>query len=94
MSSPDLIEEDDEAPAVVLEAHIDASGVRLDKVLAEAFPSLSRARLQALLAGGAVSRDGLPLTGGSAKAQPGLYAVALPPSVSYTHLTLPTTPYV
>lgn len=79
MSDPNLIEDDDDAHAEVLEAHIDASGVRLDKVLAEAFPSLSRARLQALLAGGAVSRDGQVLTGGSAKAQPGLYAVALPP---------------
>jgi 23S rRNA pseudouridine1911/1915/1917 synthase len=80
---PDLIDEDDLPPpssaAEVLEARIDASGVRLDKALAEAFPTLSRARLQALLAEGAVSRDGVTLTGGSAKAQPGLYVVALPP---------------
>jgi 23S rRNA pseudouridine1911/1915/1917 synthase len=79
VSSPDQIEDDDDAPAEVLEAHIDAPGVRLDKALAEAFPTLSRARLQALLAAGAVSRDGQILTGGSTKAQPGLYAVALPP---------------
>jgi 23S rRNA pseudouridine1911/1915/1917 synthase len=79
VSSPDLIEDDDDSPAEVLEAHIDAAGVRLDKALADAFPALSRARLQALLAAGAVSRDGQVLTGGSAKAQPGLYAVALPP---------------
>lgn len=79
MSAPDLIDEDDPLPTEVLEARIDASGVRLDKALAQAFPTLSRARLQALLAEGAVSRDGQVLTGGSAKAQPGLYAVALPP---------------
>lgn len=79
MSNPDLIDDEDSPPSEVLEAHIDAPGVRLDKALAEAFPTLSRARLQALLAGGAVSRDGQVLTGGSAKAQPGLYAVALPP---------------
>ena len=83
MSAQDLIDDDEDpatgAPAEVLEARIDAAGVRLDKALAGAFPTLSRARLQALLAEGAVSRDGAVLTGGSAKAQPGLYAVALPP---------------
>ena len=83
MSDPDLIDDDDlspaSAPAEVLEARIHASGVRLDKALAEAFPTLSRARLQALLAEGAVSRDGAVLTSGSAKAQPGLYVVVLPP---------------
>jgi 23S rRNA pseudouridine1911/1915/1917 synthase len=80
---PDLIDEDDLppplAPAEVLEARIDAPGVRLDKALAEAFPTLSRARLQALVAQGAVRRDGVILSTGSAKAQPGLYVVALPP---------------
>nr|WP_255568129.1 RluA family pseudouridine synthase [Brevundimonas sp. PAMC22021] len=62
-----------------MDARIDAPGVRLDKALSDAFPSLSRARLQALLAEGAVTRDGLPVSTGSAKALPGLYAVALPP---------------
>ena len=83
MSDPDLIDDEDLPPASalaeVLEARIDASGVRLDKALADAFPTLSRARLQALLAEGAVTRDGAVLTGGSAKAQPGVYVVALPP---------------
>ncbi len=85
MSDPDLIE-DDEPALETLEARIDAPGVRLDKALAGAFPTLSRARLQALLAEGAVSRDGAPVTNGSAKAQPGLYVVALPPLVSATPL--------
>ena len=79
----DLTEDDDlsspGASAEILEARIDAPGIRLDKALADAFPTLSRARLQALLAEGAVTRDGEVLTGGSAKAQLGLYAVALPP---------------
>jgi len=87
VSDPDLIDEDDLPPGSGpgdgggerLEALIDASGVRLDKALAEAFPALSRARLQALLSEGAVSRDGVVLTGGSAKAPSGLYVVALPP---------------
>ncbi len=83
MSDPDLIDEEDLPPplarAEVLEARLDAPGVRLDKALAEAFPTLSRARLQALLAEGAVRRDGVVLSTGSAKTQPGLYVVALPP---------------
>ena len=70
-----MTEEDD----AVLEARIDETGVRLDKALASAFPTLSRARLQALLAEGAVTRDGQPVTSGSARALPGLYAVLIPP---------------
>ena len=77
MSEEPLISEDDDP--TVLEARIEAGGVRLDKALADAFPGLSRARLQALLAEGAVRRDGQPVAGGSAKAAPGLYTVTLPP---------------
>jgi len=69
---------EDEDPAA-LEARIEVGGVRLDKALAGAFPTLSRARLQALLVEGAVTRDGQTVTGGSAKALPGLYAVTMPP---------------
>ena len=83
MPDPDPIDDDDLSPAAasteVPEARIDASGVRLDKALADAFPALSRARLQALLAEGAVRRDGVVVTDGSAKARPGLYTVTLPP---------------
>lgn len=68
----------------MLEARLEAGGVRLDKALAMAFPTLSRARLQALLSEGAVSRDGEPVSSGSAKAPPGLYTVVLPPVVSAT----------
>lgn len=62
-----------------LEARIDTPDLRLDKALALAFPALSRARLQALLADGAVFLDGRPVSGGSAKAVAGLYSIALPP---------------
>lgn len=86
MADEPLLTEDDETleeatrdAVEVMQARIDASGVRLDKALAEAFPALSRARLQALLADGAVTRDGQVVSSGSAKARPGLYAVALPP---------------
>lgn len=81
MSDEPLIEDDD---ADVLQARLEAGGVRLDKALAEVFPTLSRARLQALLAEGAVSRDGQAVSSGSAKAQPGLYTILLPPVISAT----------
>lgn len=74
---------DDENPSVadenILTAQISTSGTRLDKALSEAFPTLSRARLQALLAEGAVSKDGRVLTSGKAKATAGTYCIALPP---------------
>jgi len=91
MADEPLLTEDDETleeatrdAVEVMQARIDASGVRLDKALAEAFPALSRARLQALLADGAVTRDGQVVSSGSAKARPGLYAVALPPATPAT----------
>ncbi|MDP1914024.1 MAG: RluA family pseudouridine synthase [Brevundimonas sp.] len=66
----------------VLEARLLAGGARLDKALSDIFPTLSRARLQALLAEGVVTRDGQPVSSASAKALPGLYAVALPAVIS------------
>ena len=75
---------DDEA--TVLEARLETGGGRLDKVLAEIFPTLSRARLQALLAEGVVTRDGAPVSTGAARAAPGLYVIAMPPVVSATPL--------
>lgn len=86
MSDPELIDDEEEAAAEFLEARLDAPGVRLDKALAAAFPTLSRARLQALMAEGAVTRDGQAVKSGSDKAKPGLYVVALPPIVSATPL--------
>jgi len=53
-------------------------GERLDKALAGHWPQLSRARLQALIAQGALSRDGTAVSSGSAKAAPGLYRLAVP----------------
>ena len=78
MAAPDVID-DEEETADVLQAAVDAPGIRLDKALAAAFPTLSRARLQTLLAEGTVTRDGQTVRGGSAKATPGLYVIALPP---------------
>ncbi|WP_253189354.1 RluA family pseudouridine synthase [Brevundimonas sp. LM2] len=70
----------------LIEIVLEASGARLDKALADAAPTLSRARLQALIAEGAVSLNGRPLTGGSAKAQAGSYAILIPPLASATPL--------
>lgn len=58
------------------------AGARLDKVLAERAPDLSRARLQALLEAGAVSLAGQPVRSGSAKARPGLYRIEIPAPVA------------
>ncbi len=64
----------------------EASGLRLDKALADAAPDLSRARIQALIDAGAVSRDGRVLSNGSAKAEPGDYDIVLPALISATPL--------
>ena len=78
-------EAEDLAPAgEVLDARLLAPAGRVDKALAEALPSLSRARLQALLAEGAVSWNGHPVESGSAKALPGLYQVRVPPPAPAT----------
>lgn len=60
---------------------IDASqaGERLDRVLAASLPDLSRARLQQLIAGGAVSRGGAKIGDGNTRVKPGeAYAVDVP----------------
>jgi 23S rRNA pseudouridine1911/1915/1917 synthase len=52
---------------------------RVDKVLADLLPEMSRARVQALIAQGRVSRDGSAVTDASAKAQAGDYRLEIPP---------------
>jgi len=52
---------------------------RLDRALADAAPDLSRSRIQALLAEGAITRGGVVVSGASAKAAPGIYELVLPP---------------
>ena len=78
MSDEPLLIEDEDG-STTLEARVETGGERLDKALVLAFPQLSRARLQALIAQGAVWRDDRVLTNGSAKASPGLYRVEVPP---------------
>lgn len=55
------------------------AGVRVDKALAQRLPELSRARLQALIAEGRVSRAGRAVTDASARAEAGDYEIAVPP---------------
>ena len=57
----------------------DDAGVRIDKALAARLPELSRARIQALIADGCVMWNGRAVTDASARAEPGDYAVAVPP---------------
>ncbi|HAJ02670.1 S4 domain-containing protein, partial [Brevundimonas sp. UBA2503] len=61
--TPDLDEDLD--GATVLDVQVDARHPRLDKALSEALPDVSRARLQALIAAGAVTLDGQILSSGS-----------------------------
>jgi 23S rRNA pseudouridine1911/1915/1917 synthase len=55
------------------------AGVRIDKTLADLLPEMSRARVQALIAQGRVSRGGVPVTDASGKALAGDYRLEIPP---------------
>jgi 23S rRNA pseudouridine1911/1915/1917 synthase len=58
------------------------AGLRVDKFLAARLPELSRARLQALLEAGEVTRDGALITEGSSRVKPGeRFVVGVPPPV-------------
>ncbi len=56
---------------------LDEANGRIDKALAAKLPAFSRARLQALIAEGRITRDGAPISG-SAKAAPGDYRLEIP----------------
>jgi 23S rRNA pseudouridine1911/1915/1917 synthase len=86
-SDPDDLHDDaDGGDSLTVELGADALGVRLDKALAEAVPTLSRARIQALLDADAVHFEGSPVSGGSGKARVGAYRIVLPPVASATPL--------
>ncbi len=60
-----------------------AAGQRLDRALAAALPDLSRVRIQALMAEGRVTRDGLAAADASARARPGQRIVIdIPPPIA------------
>jgi 23S rRNA pseudouridine1911/1915/1917 synthase len=74
----DGLDPDDEGGGQTVDIILDEGGERLDKALAALLPDMSRARLQALIAQGALTHDGRAVTSGSAKAQPGRYRLIVP----------------
>ncbi len=56
----------------------EAAGERLDKTLAAQWPGLSRARLQALMAEGRLTRDGAVISDPSSRSRPGRYQLHIP----------------
>ncbi|CAN5334394.1 RluA family pseudouridine synthase [soil metagenome] len=84
-SDPDDPPDDpDGGDILVVELGDDAQGVRLDKALADAVPTLSRARIQALIEGGAIHFGETSVVGGSSKSRPGEYRIILPALISAT----------
>ncbi len=57
-------------------------GGRLDRALADAAPALSRARIQALMAAGAVTRAGAAMRDPAAAALPGAYRIEVPAPIA------------
>jgi 23S rRNA pseudouridine1911/1915/1917 synthase len=70
---------DDEPLSVrIVEITAEEARGRVDKVLAVRLPEMSRARIQALMSEGRISRDGAALSDASAKALPGAYRLEIP----------------
>ena len=55
---------------------------RLDRALADALPDLSRARIQALMVQGAITRGGEAVVDPSARAVAGLYRLIVPAPIA------------
>jgi 23S rRNA pseudouridine1911/1915/1917 synthase len=76
------VEDDDEVladAATLVELTLTGEGARLDRALADAAPELSRARIQALMAQGAVRRGEAVVHDPSARPAPGLYRIEIRP---------------
>jgi len=80
---PETEGDEDEAFGIrIIAVGPDEAGGRVDKVLADLLPEMSRARVQALIAQGHVSRDGTPVADAAGKALAGDYRLAIPPPVA------------
>ncbi len=79
MSDEDLQDDESADAGERLEVRLSGDEGRLDRALAQSLPRLSRARIQALIAAGRASRDGVTLFDGSAKAQAGIHRLDVPP---------------
>ena len=73
-----MSEDMEEGDVILLSLPPEAVGERLDKALAAAAPDLSRSRLQALIAAGALSFGEEVVTDASAKAREGVYILLVP----------------
>lgn len=71
-----------EGPSSELWVEVSEGGERIDKTLAALTGELSRARLQALMAQGRVSRDGVVIADASAKAGAGRYRIEIPAPIA------------
>jgi 23S rRNA pseudouridine1911/1915/1917 synthase len=71
---------DDDAIQIVIAP--DSAGDRLDRVLAAHLPDVSRARIQALMAQGALMFDGKIISDVSAKAKAGTYVLVMPAPIA------------
>jgi 23S rRNA pseudouridine1911/1915/1917 synthase len=71
---------DDDAIQIVIAP--ESAGDRLDRVLAAHVPDVSRARIQALMAQGALFFEGKTVTDVSAKAKAGTYQLVIPAAIS------------
>ncbi len=70
-------------PTLTVTAAAADAGARVDRFLAARLPDLSRARLQALLEAGEVTRDGALITEGSSRVKPGdRFALRVPEPVA------------
>jgi len=69
-------------PPVVRRVHLTEGGGRLDRALAEKLPDLSRSRVQALMAQGAIRRQGEIVSDASATATAAFYTIEIPPAVA------------
>ena len=66
-----------------MRAGADNAGSRLDRFLAQSFPDISRSRLQALIAEGAVRLDGATIKDGNRRVKPDeLFHIVIPPPVA------------
>jgi 23S rRNA pseudouridine1911/1915/1917 synthase len=73
----------EDGEVLVAEITAELAGQRLDKALAALLPELSRARIQALMAEGALTREGAAVDDASQKVQAGaVYELLVPPVAS------------
>ena len=75
-------DEEDAFEVRVATVGLEQAGGRIDKVLADLLSGMSRGRVQALMAQGQITRDGLAVTDASGKAVAGDYRLEIPPAIA------------